>query len=95
MVHALTFVCIDPGLLQLNVDNTELRYRNKYCFFNDDVWLSGYLRRKGVGLLVMPGIRGGRQFRHPTLSLSVRPDYEHTDMDPCIRFWEGGTISPG
>jgi hypothetical protein len=65
------------------------------CFFNDDVWLSGYLRRKGVGLLVMPGIRGGRQFRHPTLSLSVRPDYEHTDMDPCIRFWEGGTISPG
>jgi hypothetical protein len=61
----------------------------KACFLNDDVWLSGYLRRRGVGLLVMPGIRGGRQFRHPTLSLSVRPDYEHEDMDPCIRFWEG------
>lgn len=58
------------------------------CFLNDDVWLSGYLRRRGVGLLVMPGIRGGRQYRHPTLSLSVRPDYEHKDMDPCIRFWE-------
>ena len=59
------------------------------CFLNDDVWLSGYLRRRGIGLLVMPGIRGGRQFRHPTLSLSVRPDYESEDMDPCIRFWEG------
>lgn len=58
------------------------------CFYNDDVWLSGYLRKKGIGLIVMPGIKGGKQYRHPTLSLSVRPDYEHKDMDPCIAFWE-------
>lgn len=58
------------------------------CFYNDDVWLSGYLRRKGISLIVMPGIRGGRQYRHPTLSLSVRPDYERKDMDPCIAFWQ-------
>ena len=58
------------------------------CFYNDDVWLSGYLRRRGIGLIVMPGIKGGRQYRHPTLSLSVRPDYERNDMDPCIAFWE-------
>ena len=58
------------------------------CFFNDDVWLSGYLRRRGIYLLVMPGIKGGRQYRHPTLSLSVRPDYERNDMDPCIMYWK-------
>lgn len=57
------------------------------CFYNDDVWLSGYLKRRGVGLYVMPGIRGGKNYRHPTLSLSVRLNTERNDMDPCIQFW--------
>jgi hypothetical protein len=57
------------------------------CFFNDDVWISNYIRKRGIDLIVMPGIRGGRQLRHPTLSLSVRPNYVTLDLDPCIRFW--------
>ena len=58
------------------------------CFYNDDVWISGYLRRKGVGLLVMPGIKGGIAYRHPTLSLTVRANTQEIDMDPCIQFWQ-------
>jgi hypothetical protein len=64
------------------------------CFYNDDVWLSGYLRRKGIGLIVMPGIKGGKHNRHPTLSISVRPDFESKDMGPCIDFWENHNRDP-
>ena len=60
------------------------------CFYNDDVWLSGYLKRRGVGLYVMPTVKGGKHGRHPTLSLSVRKDTEKNDMDPCIQFWAFG-----
>lgn len=76
------------GYFGPDVFNTATHLMPAACLLNDDVWLSGYLRRRGVELLVMPGIRGGKNLRHPTLSLSVRPDYERTDMDPCIRFWE-------
>ena len=66
---------------------TELNSAPHGCLFNDDVWLSGYLKRRGVERAVMPWIKGGRQRRHPTKSLSAVNDTQVLTMQPCLHYY--------
>jgi hypothetical protein len=62
------------------------------CFFNDDVWLSGYLKFKGISRKVSPFLIGGIHHRHQRLSLSTVANTEVVNRLPCIRFF--GWIGP-
>jgi len=66
---------------------TELQHSPPGCFLNDDVWLSGYLKRRGVARMVMPWIKGGPQQRHPTKSLSTINDTQVLHMQPCLHYY--------
>ena len=56
----------------------------KGCFFNDDVWLSGYLKFKNIPRKVSPFLGGGTHRRHQRLSLSTIPNTEVVNRLPCI-----------
>lgn len=56
------------------------------CFFNDDIWLSGYLARKGIPRVYVPGVLPhGPHRRDKTLSLSTIEDTREKYGYPCAR----------
>jgi hypothetical protein len=55
------------------------------CFVNDDVWLSGYLKKRSVPIFVLPVFSGGAHSRHSTLSLSVIPNAQSDSLLQCAK----------
>jgi len=56
------------------------------CFFNDDVWLSGYLAKTGINRVYAPGILSHVQHRRDKdLSLSTIAGSRERDGYPCAR----------
>jgi hypothetical protein len=56
------------------------------CFYNDDIWLSGYLARKGIRRVYAPGILNHLGHRRDkTLSLSTIDNTREKYGHPCAR----------
>lgn len=60
------------------------------CKLHDDVWISGYLFRKGIRPYnLRPGFDASvRHFRHPTLSINAVINGESHYRDPCVKYFD-------
>jgi len=65
----------------------EARKLSRDCFLNDDVWLSGYLKNKGVPRIMLPIYKDGKHTRHSTLSLSAIRDAQKGALLRCARHY--------
>ena len=63
----------------------EARQLPRECFLNDDVWLGGYLKRKGIHPFVYFGWSLYKHVRHATKSLSSIRGAQSTDITACAR----------
>ena len=75
VAYRVSFFSDDVFLMARNLSHA--------CFLNDDVWLSGYLKFKGIVRVVYATLPGGHHHRHPSLSLSVIPDAQGSLMLQC------------
>lgn len=66
----------------------EVQSLSSNCLFNDDVWISGYLKKKGWPILVMPIFHGGAHTRHATWSLSAMENMQSTSLLECAQSYE-------
>ncbi len=63
----------------------EVQGRSRDCFLNDDVWISWYLKNKGVPILVLPIFPGGAHTRRSTWSPSVLEGMQTVSLRDCAR----------
>ncbi|EKX50773.1 hypothetical protein GUITHDRAFT_103363 [Guillardia theta CCMP2712] len=58
------------------------------CFFHDDVWLSGYLYKKGIQRFYYPFVPDPMHFsRHPNMSISSISDTQSRHQLPCVEYF--------
>ncbi|EKX37844.1 hypothetical protein GUITHDRAFT_115984 [Guillardia theta CCMP2712] len=59
------------------------------CFFHDDVWLSGYLYKKGIQRYYYPFVPDPMHFmKHPNMSISSISDTQSRHQLPCVEYFD-------
>jgi len=63
----------------------EARQLSRECFLNDDVWVCGYLRQRGIHPHLHLGVSSYGHRRHATESLSTIKGAQQQDMVKCAK----------
>ena len=59
------------------------------CFFHDDVWLSGYLYKKGIQRYYYPFVPDPNHFmKHPNMSINSISDTQSRHQLPCVEYFD-------